>query len=100
MTAGVREPPPGATGAIHPAAFVAEAGADRAEVWFFGAPGTEAVAELPPPFASANGAVSATFDGGEPVRARLSDGTLRLALPPAPSPAARLWHATVTPAPK
>ncbi len=97
MVAGHLQSLAGVSFATNGCSFVAEAVADRAEIWFLASPGQPAAAELPPGFAPANGDVSVTFDGGEPVSTRLVDGVLRIMLPPGPDPAARLWHAVIAP---
>jgi hypothetical protein len=98
MVAGFLRPTPGATAATNFAAFVAEASADRADVWFFSAPGAVAVAELPPEFAPPGGGVTVTLDGREPVRSPMDGRFIHLALPPGADDPKRLWHATVSPA--
>lgn len=81
--------------------YVAEGDARRADVWFLGAPGAEAAAELP---GGMNGAVSVVFDDAAPCPGEAVGGALRVRLPahhPRPAPPSagsvpRLWHAVVT----
>jgi len=78
--------------------FVTEGDAQRAEVWFYAAAGSEVAAELP---AGMSGKFQLLLNAQPATNATFRNGTLRLRLPGATETAAKplnqLWHAEVKP---